>query len=76
MTQELFVKVNAVHLCKTSSLFNKEVLCVFLTCCTMRKQTCIHFVQTVIICTFVLPYSVPNDAIRENLHFLKKYFVV
>lgn len=42
----------------------------------MEKQTSIHFVQTVIMCTLVLPYSVPIAAIIEISHSLKKYFLV
>ena len=60
----------------TSSLFNKEVFCVFLTCCTMEKQIKFNFMQTVIICTLVSRYSVPIAAIIEISHSLKKYLVI
>lgn len=60
---------------KTSSLFNKEVLCVFLTCCTMGRKTNFH--SLCVNCNHLYScFTVSIAAIIEFSHSLKKYFVI
>lgn len=58
---------------ETSSLFNKEVLCLFLTCCTMGNK--LPFT----LCKFnhlSSCFTVPIAALIEISHSLKKYIVI
>lgn len=65
-------KIKQVFFCKSlciyakTSAFDKAVLCIFFTCCTMGKQSSIHFVQAVTFCTLVLLHLVPIAAITET----------